>query len=66
MPKGQTVTATRRVIGPSREMCAGCEWMQSEVVQVLPPAQRVPAWSAQDQAVGASAGVSGFSQVLRG
>jgi hypothetical protein len=35
-------------------------------VQVLPSAQRMPARGPQDQAVGASAGVSCFPQVLRG
>jgi len=42
MPQGETVTAARRVIGPSREMCGACEWFQSSVSRCCHPRNGCP------------------------
>ena len=41
-PQGVTVTQARRIIGPSREMCGACEWLQLEVARCCHPHNGCP------------------------
>lgn len=41
-PHGVTVTESRRIVGPSREMCAACEWFQAEVARCCHPHNGCP------------------------